>query len=159
MKRAIPVGTALDRVLAGIGNGELVWLARIEAAWPTIVGEALVKNSRPAYLDGSRLTIWVTEPAWAEAMRFEQQKILARIGSAIGVGRVTTLTFQRQAFDVVESTGPTETPAPPPSPKPTDEELATIETAVATVDDPSLRELCKQVMLKSLIVNKTRDAE
>jgi hypothetical protein len=63
----VRVDAAADGLLRRLAKGEtaLVWL---EARWPRIVGEPLARKVVPAALEGRRLTLRLTDPAWRKAV-------------------------------------------------------------------------------------------
>jgi len=58
-----PLEAATDGVLRRMSAGDsaLLW---IQARWPRIVGEPLVRKIAPASLAGRRLTLSLLDPAW-----------------------------------------------------------------------------------------------
>ena len=53
--------------------------------WAEIVGEAVARQVEPVRLDGDRLVVQVTEPAWATQVRLLSDRISARIAEVVGV--------------------------------------------------------------------------
>jgi hypothetical protein len=82
---------ALDDVLRSLEGGRrrsgpgAPALGGLFGRWVEIVGEAVARQVEPIRLDGDRLVVQVTEPAWATQVRLLSDRITARIFEVVGV--------------------------------------------------------------------------
>lgn len=79
-----PIGEALGRVLAARGLGSAATLARIMAAWDSVVGADLARHVRPVSLQGRELVCEVDDPAWATQVKLLGEDLLRRLAESLG---------------------------------------------------------------------------
>ena len=153
-KGVLSAGDILEKALLSTGHPNLVTFARIDRAWPEIVGEQLSRVSRPGDLLKRELTIWVKEPVWVDSLMYMKRKLIGNInkrlsGNMIGSVRVIRKNWEEVTPDTIEPTVPKE-PL-------TKESIQEVEDIVASVEDPELRSTLKRIMLKSLATNPEKD--
>jgi predicted nucleic acid-binding Zn ribbon protein len=85
------VGDSLDRVASAMGVPSASTLSGLFASWPELVGESVAQHARPASLRDGTLVVAVDEPAWATQLRWLEADLVARIGDALGPGRVARI--------------------------------------------------------------------
>jgi predicted nucleic acid-binding Zn ribbon protein len=86
-----PVGTALDRLLAGFGAPPADALTAVFERWSELAGLPLADHGVPASLDRGVLVVRVTEPAWSTEWRYRQGEVLRRCDDLLGEGVVARL--------------------------------------------------------------------
>lgn len=154
--RTSRLGTALGRGLAGLpGRGRDLKLGyRLQLAWPKIVGELMAKYLFPVDVTGSKLTIGVTNSTWMQEAEYQRDTLLANIASELGPRQIETLAFKMlpqspavPAKKVKARVGPA--PQPPPPPTLSAEQRAHLETELARIADPTLREQLRRILEKS----------
>lgn len=90
-----PVAAVITDLMHRLGGGDDVWLRRMEARWPSLVGEAVAAHSRPGRFDRGTLTVFVDNSVWlSELTRFGQREILARVQKDFPDQRIRNLRFQ-----------------------------------------------------------------
>ena len=93
----VPVGPALDRVLAGLGAPPADALSALFERWTQLAGRPLADHGAPASLSGGVLVVKVTEPAWSTEWRYRQGEVLRRCDEALGAGVVTRIEVRVRA--------------------------------------------------------------
>lgn len=97
------LGDALDGVVAslrplvperaggGRGGVAATALGGLFRGWDEAVGDQIAANVRPVVLDGGRLVVEVTEPAWATQLQFLEHDLLARVRPLVAPAPLTSL--------------------------------------------------------------------
>jgi len=93
----VPIAEAMGRVLrslegprarsgpAGPGDGQGVRaVGGVFGRWDEAVGEAMARHVQPVKLDGDRLVVEVSEPAWATQVRVLADRIRERLAEVAG---------------------------------------------------------------------------
>src|SRR5258708_17439427 len=86
-----PVGSAIDRYLARLGQPAASTLELVFSRWEEVVGPAVAAHSRPLSIRDHALTIGVDGPAWATQLRFLSVPLLKRLNGLIRAGEVSSL--------------------------------------------------------------------
>jgi hypothetical protein len=115
-------------------------LARLLAAWPEIVGEALAAETAPERLvpgrggPGGTLHLRAA-PGAGLAVQHEEPQLVERINAFLGAGLVTRLRLVQAPLAAAPSRR-----VPRPPPRPADpKRVAAIGARVARIDEPELR--------------------
>lgn len=85
MSEPRPLGSALDRLLGGLGPTTSS-LVDLHDRWQEIVGEAVAKHSHPVRFVDGHLVVEVDDPRWATQMRFLESTIVSSASRTLGVG-------------------------------------------------------------------------
>jgi predicted nucleic acid-binding Zn ribbon protein len=84
----MPLGESLDglvRSMQGRGAaGAAQAMGGVFGRWTEIVGEAVAAHVQPVRLDGGRLVVEVSDPAWATQMRLLTDRVQERIHAVTG---------------------------------------------------------------------------
>jgi predicted nucleic acid-binding Zn ribbon protein len=92
---AAPVGDILDGVLARIALLRHDWIDELAQAWPEVAGKAVAAHTRPARLEGPRLTVYVDQHVWMmELQRNGKKQLLANIWKKFGANKIKDLLFR-----------------------------------------------------------------
>ena len=86
-----PLGEALAAYLRSQGHGQALVLAKVVAAWPSVVGPEIAAHAQPRALRRGTLVVAVDEPAWAAQLRFLAETVVAGLANALGDGVVQAL--------------------------------------------------------------------
>ncbi|MGQ0744697.1 MAG: DciA family protein [Acidimicrobiales bacterium] len=84
------VGESIEGVLAACGVGAPTMVA-VAACWDDLVGPSLASHLRPVRMEGTRLVVAADHPSWATQVRVLEVALVARLGEAVGPGRVQSL--------------------------------------------------------------------
>ena len=82
------LGGELARLTRRPGWGERLGAARLDAAWPDIVGPELVAHCEPVRLAGRVLVVRAATPVWATQLRYLTAGLIARAEAVLGEGSV-----------------------------------------------------------------------
>jgi predicted nucleic acid-binding Zn ribbon protein len=86
-----PLGTALDRLLGGLGAPPADALTTLFDRWSELAGLPLGDHGVPVSVDHGVLTVAVDDPLWATEWRYRQGDVLRRCDEALGEGVVTRI--------------------------------------------------------------------
>lgn len=86
-----PIGDAVMRLAESLAPQTP--LARIERAWPKVVGEALAKHSKPVHLNGSQLTVECTGSVYAQELDLQSRGFVNALADELGGGLVERIRF------------------------------------------------------------------
>lgn len=131
------------------------------AHWSDIVGKQVAQVARPLRVDADTLWVAVKSHAWAQELNFQKRVILQRLNERAGEERFKDIRFTVRAnlpSSVFASEGAGtaqgEKPAPAEAPPVSEAELAQIESRVASVGDPVLRDALRRAQLATLRYQK-----
>jgi predicted nucleic acid-binding Zn ribbon protein len=120
------LGGELARLTRRPGWGERLGAARLDAAWPDIVGPELVAHCEPVRLAGRVLVVRAATPVWATQLRYLTAGLIARAEAVLGEGSVRDVNIVVGRLE--GRSGPASAPPTrPPSVGHTDEHLGTEE--------------------------------
>ncbi|MDQ3672308.1 MAG: DUF721 domain-containing protein [Actinomycetota bacterium] len=145
------IGKSVEHVLSRSGDGTVLALAEITAAWPEAVGEAVAREAWPLRIgrDGT-LHVATSSSTWAFELDRLSSEIETQLRALLGSATPATLRFR---------VGPVPEPGPRPhdvsktSPEafaPTSEADAEAASLASQVEDPELRELIARAARASL---------
>jgi hypothetical protein len=147
MKR---IGEEVERELGRSGSRDALPLARLVAAWPTAVGDAIARNAWPLRTarDGT-LHVATSSATWANELAMLGDEILSRLTEQLGSEAPSALRC---------AVGPVpESAAEPPRSQPdvavsesSPEAAATASAVASAIEDPELRELVARAARASL---------
>jgi predicted nucleic acid-binding Zn ribbon protein len=86
----VPLATSLDRVVRSMQGGvrrepgTARALGGIFGRWDEIVGGTVAAHVQPVRLDGTRLVVEVSDPAWATQLRLLTDRLRQRIAEVTG---------------------------------------------------------------------------
>ncbi len=83
-----PLGSALDRVLAGLGAPPADALAALFDRWHELAGVPLGDHGMPLSVDDGVLLVAVDDGGWATEWRYRQGEVLRRCDEVLGAGVV-----------------------------------------------------------------------
>ncbi|SYZ74578.1 hypothetical protein TRIP_C90206 [Candidatus Zixiibacteriota bacterium] len=90
---ATPLGSLLDRILAGMGLSHNLGGWRAVVQWPDIVGERLAKISRAIRFADDTLLVSVPDAVWRQQLAMEVDAILEKIHARPGGKAVRKIHF------------------------------------------------------------------
>jgi predicted nucleic acid-binding Zn ribbon protein len=77
-----PLALALERLGADLVPATS--LARVQACWGSVVGEAIAAVARPTAEHGGTLTVTCTSAVWAQELDLMAMTLLEQLNSALG---------------------------------------------------------------------------
>jgi len=66
-------------------------LARIQRAWPDVVGEVIAAETEPVAERGGTVTVACRSAVWAQELTFMAPDLVERLNAALGSSRVSEL--------------------------------------------------------------------
>jgi predicted nucleic acid-binding Zn ribbon protein len=85
----MPLGESLDGLVRSLHGGPrevgtAQAMGGVFGRWTEIVGDAVAAHVQPVRLDGQRLVVEVSDPAWATQMRLLTDRVQQRIHDVTG---------------------------------------------------------------------------
>lgn len=80
----VPVGSAVQELLAGRGWDERLHAATLWHRWEEVVGPALAAHCQPVRLAGGTLVLRAESQVWATQLRYLTPQVLSRVGALLG---------------------------------------------------------------------------
>ncbi|MCX7992228.1 MAG: DUF721 domain-containing protein [Fimbriimonadales bacterium] len=168
------VGNALRKLLHRLGLDKQLRTYDALAHWSDIVGKQVAQVARPLRVDTDTLWVAVKSHVWAQELNFQKGVILTRLNERAGEERFKEIRFVVRASlppgvvvggdadakggskpvggDADAMRGMHVASASPPTISET--ELAQIESSLAGVSDPVLRDALKRAQLATLRYQK-----
>ena len=87
----VELGDVIDNLMADQLFARGMPVARLAAAWPSVVGERLASETAPATLEGGVLTITASSGPWGVQARFLHEEIRRRADEALGGDAITAV--------------------------------------------------------------------
>lgn len=97
-----PVGDVLKGLLSRYGLTASFMHARLEEAWPELVGDAIARVTRLVGTERDTLVIAVSSSSWRQSLQLEQNALLEKIQTHPAGKQITKLKFLHDlhAFDL-----------------------------------------------------------
>ncbi len=77
-----PLAVALDGLTSTLAPSTV--LARVQALWPAIAGEAIARAARPSAERGGVLTVTCAAAVWAQELELMAHELIPRLNAALG---------------------------------------------------------------------------
>src|SRR5919106_6430404 len=90
-KEPVELGEVIDSLLSEQVFARGMPVARLAAAWTSVVGERLASETAPATLEGGVLVVSATTGPWGAQARFLHEEIRRRADEALGGGGITAV--------------------------------------------------------------------
>ena len=62
--------------------------------WAEVVGPDLARHTTPSAIDGDRLIVTASDPAWASEFSWLEQEVVGRLAAVSGSDRITRVTVR-----------------------------------------------------------------
>lgn len=85
------LGDALGAMIADEGWSTQVSVHALLGRWPSLVGDAVARHSRPEGFAAGVVKIRTDSTAWASQLRLMAPQLLAKLNEAVGDGAITRL--------------------------------------------------------------------
>ena len=150
------IGALLQRWIRKNRLGDDLLRHTLRQRWPEVVGERLAARTRPETLYKGRLKVVVANSTWLNELTYMRQEIIDRITEVMGRPMVRELDLKLGRPRPPGPPAPREVrrPSPPAPPRPREPVPETVqrqvEQAVATLEDPELREAVRDAWLEEL---------
>ena len=86
------VAESLDSLVASVRPATP--LARVQGAWPAVVGAAVAPHATPVSLRDGTLTVACDSAVWAQEVELLGGEFVTRLEASLGAGTVTALRVQ-----------------------------------------------------------------
>ena len=146
------IGREVERELARSGSRDAIPLARLTAAWPAVVGEAIARQAWPLRIarDGT-LHVATASATWANELAFLRDEILERLQAELGPDAPSRLRCAVGPIPEPEVPKDSHESVPTYAIEVPEEVVSEAAAAAATIDDPDLRALVARAARASLL--------
>ena len=90
----VELADALERVLGSLGAPPADLLSTVFHRWEEVVGADVARHCRPVAVEGDRLVVAASDPAWASEVRWLADRVLDRVNELSSTDRLTSLTVR-----------------------------------------------------------------
>jgi hypothetical protein len=147
------VGDILKERIGALGWECHLREEEVLTGWDTAVGPQIAAHARPSHITDHRLTIVTESPVWTQQLSLLKPDLLRRIAKTFGPGLVTDLYFVTGKIEPAQGSpaaaaAATRRPAITTLP-------AELESDLAGIPDPDVRDSVRRLMLASLAANAT----
>ncbi|MGC9363004.1 MAG: DUF721 domain-containing protein [Fidelibacterota bacterium] len=80
---AIPIGKAIDKMLAKLQIDKSVRLWQAVSLWEEVVGETIANHTRAEKVQFGKLYVSVDSPTWRNELIFQKKELLDKINSKL----------------------------------------------------------------------------
>lgn len=91
---AVPIRTAVDRLLQVRGLEQTAVLADVTAVWDEVAGPEAAAHVTPRALRDGELVVEVDHPAWATEVQLSSERLLAGLAGKLGSPAPTRLAVR-----------------------------------------------------------------
>jgi len=159
MFRPASAGDLIQQVLLQRGMEGKFEEYRAWQVWDQVVGPQIARRARPIRIREGVLEVRVDQPVWMQQLQLLKPRILARLNEALGKELLRDLFLRRGAIDQA----PTQVTIEPPPTwlqiKLSEAELNEIESSVASIPDPELRDSLRDLLQRQKQLAKSRQSD
>lgn len=151
-----PLNSVLkDSVQTAAGEPRLQGAGAVQL-WPRVVGEAVARATRAAYVHDGVLLVEVKSSVWGYELGFYKETFLTLLNEGLGSPLIQEIRFRVRDLAVPAEPAPrAEHCAEPPVPLPP-EAAEEVDSLTAPVGDPQLRERLRGVLLREVAKREAR---
>ena len=97
--RYLPATRSISEIITTVARRALpsdaIAMAQLKADWPDVAGPEIAAKTMPSHMDGSRLFVEISHPAWLSHFRSPQVKkaLLERIRKSLGETACLDIVF------------------------------------------------------------------
>ena len=88
------IGDVLSNLMKELGMNERLRLEDVLAAWRSVAGEFIGKNSQPDGYSRGVLTVRLLQPSMHHALTLERPALIRKLNEYLGVGVVRDIRFR-----------------------------------------------------------------
>lgn len=155
LKQAAAVSGLIKQVLGNAGYDEQLPRYQVWLAWEEVVGEHIAQRARPLRIREKTLEVLVDHPVWMQQLQMLKPQILKKIHAQLPDCDIQDIYLRH---------GKALPAAPPPPPEMPDwraqtlsvEEKQTIESSIAAIHDPALKEGMRRLFTHQKQLNKAK---
>ncbi len=141
----------IEKLLAARGWSAKLHEYRIFGIWDKAVGAGIARHARPSAIRGGKLTVIVDSSAWMQQLSLLKPEIVGKLNARLGENAVNGLTLR---LGEIELAAPSAPEYQPPTGSIGPDERARIESVLAGISDPEVRESLRRVVEKDLLSRK-----
>jgi hypothetical protein len=135
-----------------VGGPQSADVARLRAAWPTIVGETHAQLSRVTGLVGGAVLVTASSDAAAKELRYLESHVVRAVNLLMSAGVARAMTVRVGALPPEETTVRGARLLPPPVRALSEGEEAQCEQTAQVIADPELRKVFEGWMRRHMEV-------
>ncbi len=147
------LGTTIEKMLNRRGLASKLKEYRLFGQWEQAVGAVIARHAQPSAIRAKKLTVTVDSSAWMQQLSLLRPEILSRVNACLGEEAVEAITLRLGELDLPAA--PRHEPQPPRGTLDA-EERGKVESYVAAIADPEVRESFRRMIEKDLLSKKQR---
>jgi predicted nucleic acid-binding Zn ribbon protein len=86
-----PMRQSLELLLDDLGSAPVRETASLLDRWPDVVGRDLAAHTQPVGVRHGTLLVQADDPAFGQALQWQERQLVSRLASVLGEGVVTAL--------------------------------------------------------------------
>ncbi|HUU50049.1 MAG TPA: DUF721 domain-containing protein [Nitrospinota bacterium] len=94
MKNFVKIGTVLKKSLKKFRLEKGIKQCRILDIWDKVVGEQIAAVTRPGYIKGKTLYIFVRDSIWLQELKFLERMIIEKLNNKVGGKIIENIYFK-----------------------------------------------------------------
>lgn len=88
------LSTVLESVVKSLGLGDRMRLEEVQAAWKSVAGDFIARQTSPESCMKGVLTVRVSQPSVHHALMMEKSRLLQKLNDHLGNGKVREIKFR-----------------------------------------------------------------
>ncbi len=145
------LGITLEKVLSRRGLASKLKEYRLFGQWERAVGAVIARHAQPSAIRGKKLTVTVDSSAWMQQLSLLRPEIISKVNACLGEDAVDAITLRIGELDVPVVH---REEYKPPTGTLDAEEQRKVESYVAAIADPEVRESFRRMIEKDLLSKK-----
>ena len=161
MKSAARVGSLVKQLLGQPGLGEQLTRHQAWLIWDQLVGKQIAAHARPLKLRKGVLEVQVDHPVWMQQLQLLKPQIMQKITAQIPNAGITDI-YLRQTRNCKSYQPRNKTKQGPPAwmqTKLTTDEKEFIESELANVDNPAVKNEMRKLFTRQKQLNNERNGD
>jgi len=94
MKNFVKIGTVLEKSLKKLRLDKGVKQCKVLDIWDGVVGEQIAVVTRPRYIKGKTLYIFVRDSIWLQELKFLERMIIEKLNNKVGGKIIENIYFK-----------------------------------------------------------------
>ena len=102
MKKFVKIGPVLENSIKRLGLDKGIKKWKVLDVWESAVGKPIADVTRPGYMKGKTLFVFVTDSIWLQELKFLEERIIEKINHQIGDRVIDTIYFKMETERKIE---------------------------------------------------------
>ena len=94
MKRFVTIGSVLEETIRKFGLDKGIKKSEILQHWEEAVGEQIAAATRPGYVKGKTLFVFVSDSMWMQELKLSEERIIASLNRLMNEEVIDQIYFK-----------------------------------------------------------------